>query len=151
LRMLRAKSGKTPSSKAAKPKETLARHWKRENELARTAFLDDIGIDQFRLAMSLTFYRRLRDLVRVEKSKAIPAARARPYSRKPYRISGPPMPSTHPRQRQPPTSPRLPRVFARLSKPLETNRITRTNQRERSSKKRDLSETHHHDDKNNLA
>jgi hypothetical protein len=72
LRMLRAKSGKTPRSKTAKPKETLARHWKRENELARTTFLDEIGIDQFRMAMSLIFYRRLRDLVRTEKTDSNP-------------------------------------------------------------------------------
>jgi hypothetical protein len=75
LRMLRAKSGKTPHNKAAKPKETLARHWRRENELARTTFLDEIGIDEFRLAMSLTFYRGLRDLVRVEKVEGDPSSR----------------------------------------------------------------------------
>jgi hypothetical protein len=57
----------TPSNKPPKDKETLVKHWKRESEAARTEFLDEIGIDEFRLAMSLTFYRRLRDLVRVER------------------------------------------------------------------------------------
>ena len=75
LRMLRAKSGKTPRSKAAKPNETLTRHWKRESEAARTEFLDEIGIDEFRLAMSLTFYRRLRDRVRVEKVESDPSGK----------------------------------------------------------------------------
>jgi hypothetical protein len=117
LRMLRAKSGKIPRSKAAKPKETLARHWKRENELARTTFLDEIGIDEFRLVMSLTFYRRLRDLVRVKRSKAILATKVRACSRRPCRISGPPMARPYLRQLPLPISMRLSTVFARFSKP----------------------------------
>jgi hypothetical protein len=62
----------TPSNKQPKDKETLVKHWKRESEAARTEFLDEIGIDEFRLAMSLAFYRRIRDLVRVEKATSNP-------------------------------------------------------------------------------
>jgi hypothetical protein len=69
LRMLRKSSA---SNTTSKPKESLAKHWKREQESARTEFIDEIGIDQFRMAMSLTFYRRLRDLVRAEKADSNP-------------------------------------------------------------------------------
>jgi hypothetical protein len=73
LRMLRTRSN--TSNRTTKAKESLARHWKREKELARTAFLDEIGIDEFRLSMSLTFYRRLRDLVRVERVESDPSGK----------------------------------------------------------------------------
>jgi hypothetical protein len=74
LRMLRKSSGSTGKAKAeSKPDQ--ASLWKRMSAAERTAFLDDVGVDDFRLAMSFNFYRQIRDLVRVEKVESTPSGK----------------------------------------------------------------------------
>jgi hypothetical protein len=66
LRMLRKANGRSKKTKNRSAPDQISL-WKRANDEERRAFLDAIGVDDFRQAMSLNFYRRLRDLVRVEK------------------------------------------------------------------------------------
>ena len=75
LRMLRKASGSSAKAKA-KSKPDQISWWKHASATERTAFLDAIGVGDFRQAMSLGFYRELRDLVRVEKIESTPSGKA---------------------------------------------------------------------------
>jgi hypothetical protein len=75
LRMLRKSSGSPRKAKEAKSQPDGISWWKRASDPERTGFLDGVGISDFRQAMSLTFYRQLRDLVRVEKIDSTPSGK----------------------------------------------------------------------------
>jgi hypothetical protein len=78
LRMLRVKSGRgSSSSKAKKPNETLAQHWKREKESVRAAFLDQIGVQGFLEAISPAFRQELCDRMPAKTKPAASKARSK--------------------------------------------------------------------------
>jgi hypothetical protein len=56
--------------KGGRPVETLATHWRRESEQARTAFLDQVGVPGILEAMSAAFGRDLRARLPAPKRKA---------------------------------------------------------------------------------
>ena len=74
LRMLRKSSGRTSKTKAKSKPEQIS-WWKRASDTERTVFLDTVGVDELRQAMSLSLYRQLRDLLRVEKTESTPSGK----------------------------------------------------------------------------